>query len=70
MTIHYSHCSENIELLSLSLRPYYLPWEFGQVFVTVVYIHPRANTRVATNRIYDTVAKLEIIAPDAPKFVL
>ena len=56
--------------LSLSLRPYYLPREFGQVFVTVVYIHPCANIRLTANRIYNTVAKLENIAPDAPKFVL
>lgn len=40
------------------------------MFVTVVYIHPRANTKVAANRIYDTMAKLENMAPDAPKFVL
>ncbi|KAK0131958.1 hypothetical protein N1851_033250 [Merluccius polli] len=69
-TVRDSHCSEDIELLLLSVRPYYLPREFGQVFVTVVYIHPRANTRVAANRIYDTMAKLENLAPDAPKFVL
>lgn len=69
-TVRDSHCSEDIELLSLSVRPYYLPREFGQVFVTVVYIHPRANTKVAANRIYDTMAKLENMAPDAPKFVL
>ncbi|XDV25563.1 hypothetical protein PO909_029463 [Leuciscus waleckii] len=69
-TVRDSHCSEDIELLSLSVRPYYLPREFGQVFVTVVYIHPRSNTKVAANRIYDTMAKLENMAPDAPKFVL
>lgn len=69
-TLRDSYCSEDIELLSISLRPFYLPREFGQVFVTVVYIHPRANTRVAANRICDTVVKLENIAPDAPKFIL
>jgi len=34
-TVRDSHCSEDIELLSLSVRPYHLPREFGQVFVTV-----------------------------------
>ncbi len=52
------------------MRIHYLPREYGQVFVTVVYIHPCANTRVAANRIYDTMAKLENMAPDAPKLVL
>lgn len=30
VTLRDSHCSENIELLSLSLRPYYLPRESGK----------------------------------------
>ena len=36
-------CTPDIELLSVSLRPLYLPREFPQLFVTVVYIHPKAN---------------------------
>ena len=33
---HLNTC--DVDLLSLSLRPRYLPREFGQVFVTCVYI--------------------------------
>lgn len=66
----YGNCSEDTELLSLSFRPFYLPKEFGKVFVNVVYIHPRANTKTVAGVIYDTVAKLENIAPDAPKLIL
>ena len=36
-------CTKDIELLCVSLRPLYLPREFPQIFVMVVYIHPRAN---------------------------
>ena len=32
--------TSDVDLLSLSLRPRYLPREFGQVFVTCVYIPP------------------------------
>lgn len=35
-------CSEDTELLFLSLRHFYLPGEFGHLF-TVVYIHLRAQ---------------------------
>ena len=35
---HLNTC--DVDLLSLSLRPRYLPREFGQVFVTCVYIPP------------------------------
>ena len=36
-------CTPDIELLSVSVRPLYRHREFPQLFVTVVYIHPRAN---------------------------
>lgn len=36
-------CTKDIELLTVALRPQYLPCEFPQLFVTVVYIHPQAN---------------------------
>lgn len=69
-TLRESYCSEDIELLSLSLRPFYLPSEFGQLFITIVYIHPRTNFQAAGDVIYDVVSRLENIAPDALKFVL
>ncbi len=40
-----SYCSEDTELPSLSFRPLYLPREFGQLFGTIMYIHPRTNAR-------------------------
>lgn len=36
-------CTADVELLSISLRLFYLPREFQQLFFTLVYIHPRAN---------------------------
>ena len=30
-------CMEDVELISVSQRPCYLPCEFGRIFVTVVY---------------------------------
>lgn len=45
-TLKESYCSEDIELLSLSFRPFYLPREFGQLFIIVVDIHPRVNSRL------------------------
>lgn len=44
-------CTQDVELLSVSLRPPYLPCEFPQIFVTVVYIHPRANGDKASESI-------------------
>lgn len=33
-------CSQDIELLAVGLRPYYVPREFSHIIVTVVYILP------------------------------
>lgn len=53
----------DIELLSISLHPFYLPREFPQLFFT-----PQANTSAATELIVDLTHKLGSICSDAPKF--
>lgn len=63
-------CTTDIELLVVSLRPYYLPREFPQLFIILVYIHPRANAAVATEHLISTLHKLEQLSPDSPKFIL
>ncbi|KAG7489287.1 hypothetical protein JOB18_008764 [Solea senegalensis] len=68
--IRESICSPHIELLSVSLRPFYLPREIPQVFLTVVYIHPRADTAEAASTIAKLVHQLQNKCPDAPHFIL
>ena len=63
-------CTPDIELLSVSLRSFYLPREFPQLLFTLVYIHPRANASRAIEHITDNIHKLDSIFPDASKFIL
>lgn len=63
-------CTKDIELLSVSMRPFYLPREFLQIFGTVVYIHPKANESTALELICSTVQKLQAVSPDAPNLIL
>lgn len=44
--------------------------EFHQLFITVAYIHPKANATSACKTVSDVVHKLQSISPDAPIFVL
>jgi len=69
-TIREELCTPNVELLSVSFRPKYLPREFGQVFVVLVYVPPSANDKVAAESIYNHIQKLESISADAPKLIL
>ena len=39
MIVRETLCTPDIELLSVSLHPFYLPREFPQSFITLVYIH-------------------------------
>ena len=58
-------CNKDIEFMTLSLRPFYLPREFNKVLVTIVYIPPDADARTAQNQLYEAINKTEENAPDA-----
>ena len=70
VTVRKQLCTPDVDLLSLSMRPKYLPCEFDQLFVTVIYTHPKANTTRAAQEIADVVRSLQLISPDAPNFIL
>ena len=63
--VRHAVTTPDIELLSVSLRPTYPPREFGQIFVTIVYIHPEADYTKAADKIYKHVQDLEAISPYA-----
>lgn len=60
---------QNIELISVSLRPFYLPGEIPQIFVTVAYIHPKADVDAVTRTMANTPNWLQGISLDAPNVV-
>lgn len=63
-------CTADVELLSISLRPFYLPRKFQQLFHTLGYIFPRAEQSAVSQLIRDIKYKLDSPCPEAPKFVL
>ena len=60
----------DLDLLSISLRPHYLPREFSQVFVTLVYVPPHACLARAAQQIADAVRELQSMSADAPNLML
>lgn len=63
-------CNSELELLCVTLRPHYLPREFTNIFVCVVYIPPSANAGRAASQIAECVHRLLHVKPDAPMLVL
>lgn len=63
-------CNEDIELLCLSLRPFYLPREFGNILICSVYVPPDGNASRAAFRVADCVQEQLQRTPNAPIFVM
>ena len=70
VTVRERICLPDIELLSVSVRPFYLPREIPQIFVTVVYIHPEAIVNNASDTIFRVIQRLQSISPDAPNLIV
>ena len=63
-------CDKNIELICISFRPFYLPREFPQVHLLLVYIPPDADKNSSKQVIQEQVNELETRFPDAPVIIL
>ena len=59
----------SLELLTLSFRPNYLPRDFGQIFVTIVYCQPKALEKDCLKTVRETVDKMNQISPAAPHII-
>lgn len=66
ITVRERICPLDIELLSVSVRPFYLPREFPQLFLSVVYIHPSADAKTAAEVVYSVSQRLQSLSPEAP----
>ena len=65
ITVKKQLCSPDIELLSISIRPFYLPRELSNIFVSIVYIPPSGNKETAKQTIQDCIEELANNKPDA-----
>ena len=72
VTVKQRMCTPELELISVSLRPRYLPREFGRIFVTVVYaaVYDSTSAARAGKAIAAAVRDLQLISADAPCFVV
>ena len=68
-TVKKKLCPPNIELLTVGVRPFYLPREFTQIFFLTVYIPPHADSREAASEIASEISTLESDHPDAVKII-
>ena len=59
------YCCPELELMLLKCRPFYLPREFGIVFICAVYIPPDANAKLALAQLHVYISKRLATHPDS-----
>ena len=64
-----SYTDKNIELLTVSARPYYLPREFTHVLITTVYMPTDSNYTEATDSLLHYTNELETDFPDTLRII-
>ena len=71
VTVKQRMCTPELELISLSLRPRYLPREFGRIFVTVVYAAVYDSTSAArAGKAIAAAVRDQLMSADAPCFIV
>lgn len=65
-----SCCTPDLELLAVSFTPKYIPREFGQLTVVLVYIPPSGNVTRASKAIAASVHQFECAPPDVPVLIM
>ena len=63
--IRRSECTKDYELLTVNVRPFYLPREFTNIFITVLYIPPDANKEEARHHMREVTTDLQNDKPNA-----
>ncbi|KAL0153333.1 hypothetical protein M9458_051371 [Cirrhinus mrigala] len=69
ITVHETYCLTDYELLMVSFRPHYLPREFEQITVALVYV-PGPNFTLAAEGIAASYNKALRNSADDPVFLL
>ena len=63
ITVKEQRCTKNIELLTISTRPYHLVQEFLQMIALTVCVPPSADATAACEDIHSTVFQLQTAHP-------
>ena len=64
-----SHCSSDLEYLTVKCRHFYLPREFTVVIVTAVYIPPDANANIALGYLHSAINSQQSTYPEAAHII-
>ena len=70
ITLTSTACNNNIEALTVNLMPFYLPIEFTNIYITVLYILPSADKTLAKEYINNLCNDLANKKPDSLQIIM
>ncbi|KAJ8028790.1 hypothetical protein HOLleu_31125 [Holothuria leucospilota] len=63
--IKHHTCTPNLEMLTVSIRPFYLPREFSHVLLCTIYIPDKSAAKAGSQELSAALHELEVESPDA-----
>ena len=70
VTLKDSYCDENVEYMTISCRPFYLPREFSNVYVIIAYVPPSGNYNQAADTLTSCVQNMDNQCPNGVNILL
>ena len=70
ITLKETYCDCDLELMVVSLRPFYMPREFSAIHVVVVYMPPDANYNAAVGKLHEHIDMIENHSPDSVNIIV
>ena len=70
VTVKDTYCDGNIEYLVVACRPFYLPREFGNVYITVAYVPPSGDYDQAVELLTNCVQNMDNKCPNGINILL
>ena len=70
VTVKCIFCDDNVEYLTIACRPFHLPREFNNVYVTVAYVPPSGDYRKAAETLIKCVQFMDDNCPNGVNFLM
>ena len=70
VTVKQVHCDENVEYLTVACRPFFLPREFNNLYLTVAYVPPSGDYKKVAETLVNCVHFMDENCPNGIKLLL
>lgn len=70
VTMKSCYCDDNVELLTVSCRPFYLPREFNNINLSIAYVPPSGDYNLAAESLINCISTMDDSCPNGINILL